>query len=153
MTRRYALAGAIALGVVIVDLLTKRYAALNFKGNPVEVIPGFLEFTYVENPGGAFGSFPGGGTVIAVAAIVVTIGVLFALSRHRSTLEIVSLGLVLGGAVGNLIDRFARGDGLIDGSVIDWINLWFIPTFNVADASVTIAVALLLIEAWRTRSN
>ncbi|MFZ0013626.1 MAG: signal peptidase II [Acidimicrobiia bacterium] len=151
LTRRYLLGLAIAAGVVVVDLWTKRYAALHFKGNPVEIIPGFFGFTYVENPGGAFGLFQSGGTIIAVAAIVVTVVVLAALAGDRGRLETVALGLVLGGALGNLIDRFARGPGLIDGPVIDWIELWIIPTFNIADASVTVAVALLLIHAWRTK--
>lgn len=149
--RRYLTALGIALAVFVADLLTKRYAALNFDGNPIEVIPGFFGFTYVENPGGAFGLFAGGGTVIGIAAIVVTVIVLVALARDRPPLETVALGFVLGGAAGNLIDRFARGEGIIDGPVIDWIELWFIPTFNIADASVTVAVALLLIHAWRTR--
>jgi signal peptidase II len=151
LTRRYLTGLGIAAAVVVLDLWTKRYAALNFAGKPVEVIPGFLSFTYVENPGAAFGFFRSGGTIIAVAAMVVTIVVLFALAAPRSNLEVVALGFVLGGALGNLVDRFARGEGVIDGAVIDWINLWFIPTFNLADASITIAVALLLVHAWRTR--
>lgn len=151
MIRRYLLGFGVAAAVVVADLLTKRYAALHFDGNPVEVIPGFFGFTYYENPGGAFGSFQGGGTIIAIAAMVVTVVVIVAIGRARPTLETVALGLVLGGALGNLIDRFWRGDGLIDGAVIDWIDLWIIPTFNIADASVTIAVVLLLIHAWRTR--
>lgn len=151
LIRRYTIGLGVALAVVVVDLWTKRYAALNFKGNPVEVIPGFLEFTYVENPGGAFGSFQNGGTIIAVAALVVTGIVIGALAAPRPRIETVALGLVLGGAIGNLVDRFARGDGIIDGAVIDWIDLWIIPTFNVADASVTIAVVVLLIHAWRSR--
>lgn len=151
LTKRYLTGLGVASAVVAADLWTKRYAALHFKGNPVEVIPGFFGFTYVENPGGAFGFFQGGGTLIALAAIVVTIFVVVALAGERAKLETVALGLVLGGAVGNLIDRFARGDGIVDGPVIDWIELWIIPTFNIADASVTVAVALLLIHAWRTR--
>jgi len=142
---------AIAAGIVIADLWTKRYAALHFDGNPVEIIPGFFGFTYIENPGGAFGFFQDGGTIIAVAAIIVTGIVLVALAAPRARLETVALGFVLGGAIGNLVDRFARGDGLVDGAVIDWIELWIIPTFNIADASVTVAVALLLIHAWRNR--
>lgn len=151
MIRRYLIALGIAAGVVILDLWTKRYAALHFDGNPVEIIPGFFGFTYIENPGGAFGFFQNGGTIIGIAAIVVTGVVLVALASPRPTLETVALGFVLGGAIGNLVDRFARGDGLIDGPVIDWIELWIIPTFNLADASVTLAVALLLIQAWRKR--
>ena len=142
---------AIAAGIVIADHWTKRYAALHFDGNPVEIIPGFFGFTYIENPGGAFGFFQDGGTIIAVAAIIVTGIVLVALAAPRARLETVALGFVLGGAIGNLVDRFARGDGLVDGAVIDWIELWIIPTFNIADASVTVAVALLLIHAWRNR--
>ena len=151
LIRRYSLGLGIAALVVVADLLTKRYAALNFDGNPVEIIPGFFGFTYLENPGGAFGFFQNGGVVIGVAAIVVTIVVLGAMAIDRPPFETVALGFVVGGAIGNLVDRFARGDGIIDGPVIDWIELWFIPTFNIADASVTLAVALILIQAWRTR--
>jgi len=151
LIRRYLTGFGVAAAVVVADLLTKRYAALNFAGNPVEVIPGFLGFTYVENPGGAFGSFQNGGTIIALAAVVVTIVVIVALGRERPLLETIALGFVLGGALGNLVDRFARGEGIIDGSVIDWIDLWVIPTFNIADASITVTVALLLVHAWRTR--
>jgi signal peptidase II len=151
LIRRYLIGLAVAVVVVIADLLTKRHAALNFDGSPVEVIPGFFGFTYVENPGGAFGMFQDGGVVIGVAALIIATIVLVALAYERPTLETIALGLVFGGAVGNLVDRFARGEGIIDGRVIDWIELWIIPTFNIADASVTVAVSLLLIHAWWTR--
>lgn len=151
LTRRYLIGLGIGAVVIVLDLLTKRFAALNFAGDPVDVIPGLFGFTYVENPGGAFGMFQSGGVVIGVAAIIVTVVVLFALATARPTMETVALGFVIGGAFGNLIDRFARGPGIIDGPVIDWIELWFIPTFNLADASVTVAVTLLLIHAWRSR--
>lgn len=151
MIRRYSIGLGVAAVLVVADLLTKRYAALNFEGDPVEVIPGFFGFTYLENRGGAFGMFQNGGVVVGVAALIITIVVLVALGMERPWLETVALGFVFGGAVGNLVDRFARGQGLIDGGVIDWIELWIIPTFNVADASVTVAVALILIQAWRTR--
>lgn len=153
LTRRYLIGLSIGAVVVVADLLTKRYAAINFAGNDVEIIPGFFGFTYVENPGGAFGSFENGGVVIGIAALIVTIVVLVAMAFPRPILETVALGFVVGGAVGNLIDRFARGEGIIDGPVIDWIELWFIPTFNIADTAVTVAVVLLLIQAWRTRST
>lgn len=151
LIRRYLIGFGIAAGVVILDLWTKRYAALHFDGNPVEIIPGFFGFTYIENPGGAFGFFQNGGTIIGIAAIIVTGVVLVALASPRVMLETAALGFVLGGAIGNLVDRFARGDGLIDGPVIDWVELWIIPTFNLADASVTVAVALLLLQAWLKR--
>ncbi len=151
MKRRYGTALGLAAAVVVADLLTKRYASQNFVNERVEVIPGFLEFTYTENPGAAFSLFQSGGAVIGAIAIAVAAFILAALRVPRPQFEVVALGLVLGGALGNVIDRIARGDGLLDGKVIDWIDLWWIPTFNIADASVTIAVALLLIYAWRTR--
>lgn len=151
LIRRYLIGLGIAAAIVAADLLTKRYAALHFDGNPVEIIPGFFGFTFVENPGGAFGMFQNGGVIIGIAALIITLVVLVALAAERPMAETVALGLVVGGAVGNLVDRFARGDGIIDGPVIDWVELWWIPTFNIADASVTVAVALLLIHAWRSK--
>jgi signal peptidase II len=151
LIRRYLIGVGVASGVVTADLLTKRYASVTFEGSPVEILPGLLGFTYVENSGGAFGFFQDGGTVIGVAALVVTLVVIGSLVAARPTLEVVALGLVLGGALGNLVDRLARGEGLLDGAVIDWINLWIIPTFNLADASISVAVGLLLIQAWRSR--
>lgn len=151
MIRRYSTAIGIAVALVTVDLLTKRYASTRFDGSPVEVIPGFFGFTYTENPGAAFSLFQNAGPVMGLAAIVVSGIVLWMLRADRPMLEVVALGFVLGGANGNLMDRIFRGDGWLDGKVIDWINLWIIPTFNVADASVTIAVGLLLIHAWKTR--
>lgn len=148
MIKRYSLAVGIAVAVTAIDQLTKRYAADNFTDGAVEVIPGFLSFTYHENPGAAFSLFQNAGPVMGVAAIIVSGVVLWAIRAERPGLEIVALGFVLGGAWGNLADRIVRGDGFLDGKVIDWVNLWFIPTFNVADASVTTAVVLILIHAW-----
>lgn len=151
MKRRYGTALAIASAVITADLLTKRYAAQNFAGERIEVIPGFLELTYTENPGAAFSLFQDAGPWIGVVAIAIAAFILGSLRVPRPRLEVVALSLVLGGALGNVADRVFRGDGFLDGKVIDWIVLWWIPTFNIADASVTTAVALLLIYAWRTR--
>jgi len=151
LIRRYALVVGIAALVVLVDQWTKWWASIHFVGNPLEIIPGFLTFTYTENPGAAFGSLQNAGPILGVAAIAVTLGLLWTLRHPRPALEIVSFSLIIGGAVGNLVDRITRGPGLLDGKVIDWVNLWWIPTFNIADMSITIAVALLVIQTWRTR--
>ncbi len=151
LIRRYSTALGIALAVVVADLVTKRFASIHFVDTPVEIIPGFLTFTYTENPGAAFSLFQNAGPLMGVAAIVVSIIVLWSIRVERPVIEVVALGFILGGANGNLMDRVLRGEGLLDGKVIDWIDLWWIPTFNIADASVTIAVGLLLIHAWRTR--
>lgn len=151
MTGRYLVAGSIAAAVVTADLATKRMAALLFADETVTVMSDVLAFTYTENPGAAFSLFQNAGPLLGVAAILVSLGILFILRNPRPMMEVIALGLVLGGAIGNLVDRVSRGPGLLDGRVIDWISLWPIPTFNIADAAVTSAVALLLIHTWQTR--
>lgn len=153
MIRRYLLAGSIAVALVVLDLVTKRHAALNFVDERVVLIPGFLEFTYHENPGAAFSLFRDGGQLIGVVVIIVVGAVIWTLRNHRPTTEVVVFGMIIGGALGNLADRVFRGDGFLDGKVIDWIDLWWIPTFNVADMSVFLAVVVLLIHSWTTKSN
>lgn len=151
MTKRFTTAVGIAIVIVVADLITKRYAALNFVDSPVTVIDGFLTFTYTENPGAAFSLFKGAGPYLGVAAIAISGYILGSLRSAHPLFEVVALGLVLGGALGNLADRVFRGDGFLDGKVIDWVDMWWIPTFNIADASITVAVVLLLVHAWRTR--
>jgi signal peptidase II len=151
LIRRYAIALGLAGLVVALDSLTKRWASIEFVDGPVVIIPGFLEFTFTENPGAAFSMFQDAGAFLGTAAIVVSAALIWALRKDRPILETVAYGLIIGGAVGNLVDRIFRGPGLLDGKVIDWVNLWWIPTFNIADMSITIAVCLLLIQAWRTR--
>lgn len=149
--RRYLIAVGLAISVVIVDLLTKRLASIELVDQPIEIIPGFLSLIYVENPGAAFSLLPGAGPFVGLAAIAVAIGVLWSLRKERPTLEVVAFGLIVGGAIGNLVDRIFRGDRFLDGKVIDWIDLWWIPTFNIADMAITVAVGLLLVQAWLTR--
>ena len=142
----YTIAGAIVAG----DLLTKRWAASSFRDGPQTIIPGILTFRFTENPGAAFSLFQNAGPFLGVAAVI-AVGVIgAALSRPRPTHEAVAFGMIIGGALGNLIDRIARGEGFLDGKVIDWIQLPNFPTFNVADSSVSVAVAVLLIGSWRS---
>lgn len=145
---RLAAAG-IGAGVVLVDQLTKAWARSALDGSAVDVIPGFLRLALAENSGAAFGLFRGGGEIIAVLAVVAVGVIFFAFRTVDRWWDLLGLGLVLGGAVGNLIDRLTRGEGLLDGRVTDWIDLWFIPNFNVADAAISIGVALLLLGALR----
>jgi signal peptidase II len=151
LIRRYAAAGGIATAVVVTDALTKRWASLELSDGPSVIIPNFLVLTYTENPGAAFSLFQDAGPFLGIAAIVVSLLLLWSLSKERPPPETVAFGLVIGGAVGNLVDRVFRGPGFLDGKVIDWVDLWWIPTFNVADMSITIAVGVLLIHGWLTR--
>lgn len=151
--RPYLVAVPLAGLVVAIDLLTKRVAAATFAGSPREVIPGVLTFTYGENRGAAFSMFQEGGPLLAVAAIVAVGVILWALRVPRPGLEVAGLGLIMGGAAGNLIDRLARGEGLVDGLVIDWIQFPNFPIFNIADSSLTIGVGFMLLATWRARPS
>jgi signal peptidase II len=151
LIRRYAVGAGLAALVVIVDMITKRWASIALVDGDIVLIPGFLTLTFTENPGAAFSMFENAGPILGTAAIAVSAALLWSLRLERPTIESAAYGLVIGGALGNLVDRVFRGPGLLDGKVIDWIDLWWIPTFNVADMSITIAVGLLLIHAWQTR--
>ena len=151
MIRRYTVGVGLAALVVVVDTLTKRWASVEFVASPLEVIPGLLRLRFTENPGAAFSLFQDAGPFLGVAAIGVGAGLLWAMRLERPLIETAAYGLIVGGALGNLVDRVFRGPGFLDGKVIDWIDLWWIPTFNVADMSITIAVTLLLAHAWLTR--
>lgn len=153
MIRRYALGVGLATLVVVLDIVTKRWASIHLVDSDRVIITDFLVLTFTENPGAAFSLFENAGPFLGIAAIVVGVALLWSLRRERPMMETAAYGLIIGGALGNLVDRVFRGPGLLDGKVIDWIDLWWIPTFNVADMSITIAVGLLLIQAWLTRSS
>ncbi len=137
--------------VVATDALTKSWASAELQSAPIVIIPDFLVLTYGENSGAIGGLFQGAGPFIGVVAIALAAGILWSLRTARPVLEVVAFGLIVGTALGNVTDRLFRGEGFLDGAVIDWINLWRIPTFNVADAALTVAVGLLLIQSWLTR--
>jgi len=151
LIRRITVAGSLATAVVLLDILTKRSASVELSDRPMVIIPDFLVLTYTENSGAAFSLFQDAGPFLGLAAIAVSVGLLWSLRAERPALETVAFGLIIGGALGNLVDRVFRGTGFLDGKVIDWVDLWWIPTFNIADMSITIAVGLLLIHAWLTR--
>ncbi|MGH8875712.1 MAG: signal peptidase II, partial [Acidimicrobiia bacterium] len=138
MSDRRPLAYGVAAALTLADVLTKRWAAANLVGAERVVIPRLLWFTYTENPGAAFSLFERAGPFLGLAAIVAVGVVASALNAPRRRLEGWALGLILGGALGNLVDRLFRGEGLLDGKVIDWIRIPNWPTFNLADSGITV---------------
>jgi len=143
---------AAASGTVIVaDLATKAYAANTFVGRTVEIIPVVLSFTYAENTGASFSFFQGAGTFLSIAAFVALAVIVASVWQPRPLAEVVGLGLIAGGATGNLVDRLTRGEGTFDGAVIDWIQFPNFPVFNLADTCITFGVITILVAAWRSR--
>jgi len=137
-----------AATVLVCDRLTKLWAEHTLPDHPRDVIDGILRFRYTTNSGGAFSLGDRAPLVFAIAAIVVCAAIAFTSFRARSRWHAIALGLVLGGAAGNLIDRIVRGSGL-SGRVIDFIDLHVWPVFNIADASIVIGALLLVVLALR----
>jgi signal peptidase II len=133
---------AVAAAVVAVDQVTKTWA-LHHAVNPVHIL-GTLQLALTFNPGAAFGMGRGVTPVLvagAIVLVVVLLGVGRAASRTASLSATVAMGLLLGGACGNLVDRLLRHN---HGAVIDFIDLRWWPVFNVADACITVGAVLLV---------
>jgi len=141
-TRRLAL--SVAAAVLVFDQIVKWWVVATLPGEPIVLIDGFLHLRYVTNFGAAFSMLEGSGSIIALAAIAAVVFIFLVAVKVDSTGETVALGLVLGGALGNLIDRVFRGDGFLDGGVVDFVDFSFFPAFNVADSAITIGAILAL---------
>ena len=139
------------MGVVLLDQLTKTWALRVAADEPIELISGFLQIRVARNTGAAFSILTGWGPLIGIIAVGVVVLIFVVLRDAGHQIEAVGLGLILGGAVGNLLDRVFRGDGFFDGAVVDFVDFDFFPTFNVADAALNVGVALLLIAAFLRR--
>jgi signal peptidase II len=134
----------------LADRLTKLWAERSLAGRPpVTVIPGVLQLNYTTNSGGAFGLGQSAPWVFAAATIVVAAAIVASSFRLRNALAAVSLGLILGGAFGNLTDRAVRGDGLLSGRVVDFIDFHVWPVFNLADSAIVIGALLLAVGGIR----
>lgn len=136
----------IAIAVVVVDQATKTWALRALDDTTIDLV-GSLRLRLVFNTGSAFSLGAGLGPVLAVAAVVVVVVLLRTSRQVQGPAALVALGLVVGGAVGNLIDRALRaGDGFLGGAVVDFVDLQWWPVFNVADAAICVgAVALALV--------
>jgi len=135
-----------AAATYLLDRLTKVWAENVLAGRaPIQIVPRVLQFNYTDNSGGAFGIGGSAPWLFATATIVVS-AVIVAGSFNLSRLPVaIALGLVLGGALGNLTDRLIRDDGFLAGRVVDFIDFRVWPVFNVADGCIVIGALLLLI--------
>ena len=142
---------AIAAVVVVSDQLTKQWASGALDDGPINLIPGLLQLRLTENPGSAFSLFQNSGPFLGVAAIAASVLIVVIVQQSSRRDELAGMALILGGALGNLVDRLVRGDSWLDGAVVDFIDFTRWPTFNVADSAITIGAGLLLWAAIRTR--
>ncbi|WP_371829031.1 signal peptidase II [Rhodococcoides kyotonense] len=136
----------IAAAILAFDLVTK-IAVVHWirPGNPVEIIGDVVTLRLVRNPGAAFSMATGMTWLLTIVAVCVVIGVIRIGRTLRSPLWALGLGLVLGGALGNLIDRFFRSPGPLQGHVVDFVSVGWWPVFNVADSSIVCGAILLVV--------
>jgi signal peptidase II len=138
---------AVAAGVVALDIVTKQWATAALADGPV-VLFGNVRLALTHNKAGAFGL--GGAFVpfLAVAALALVLVMVTTGSATQKAVVALALGLVLGGAFGNVIDRIFRAPGFLRGSVVDFVDLGFWPVFNLADSAITCGCVLLLWASW-----
>ncbi len=151
--RKVGLLAAIAGAVIVLDVISKVVVVATIQPNqPVRVLGGLVYLSLIRNPGAAFSMATGMTWLLALIAIGVVVLIIRMAPRLRSTPWAISLGLVLGGAIGNLIDRIFRAPGFLQGHVVDFVSVFgpnaeYFPVFNVADSAITIGGISLVITA------
>ena len=138
--RTTALLLGVAAVVVLLDLATKVWIVHEWPFDPIELFGGWITITHVRNPGAAFSIGTGTTWIFTAVAAVVVVVILRTARRLRSMAWAICLGGLLGGALGNLIDRVFRSPGPFRGYVVDWIEWPNFPVFNLADSAIVCSV-------------
>jgi signal peptidase II len=149
----------VSLGVIVLDQWTKWLVEIHLPHHTIQqVIPGFFNLSHVRNTGVAFGLFASQGmnggswllTLLGLAALT-GVGVYFWFASPRERLLLLALSLVVGGAIGNLIDRMSSG------AVTDFVDIYIgdhhWPSFNVADSAISVGIVLMAIDSFRARKK
>jgi signal peptidase II len=148
--RRVAVLAGCAAGVVLLDVITKIVVVAKLSNHaPVVLIPSVLDLELTRNSGAAFSIAEGGTILFSLIAIVIIAVIIRAARTLRSMPWAVVLGLVLGGALGNLNDRIFRAPSPLRGHVVDWIHLHHWPIFNLADSAIVVGGVIAVILSAR----
>ncbi|MCA1842819.1 MAG: signal peptidase II [Actinobacteria bacterium] len=143
----------VAAAVVLLDQVTKTWALHHLSGGRIIHLVWTLRLALSFNSGAAFGIGTGFGPFLVAGGVALVAAFAFmgrGLGLGRSALVMAAVGLVLGGAVGNVADRVLRDH---DGAVIDFVDLQWWPVFNVADAAITVGAATLALSGRRARPD
>lgn len=157
MNRRWLLLWMIVAGVISLDQLTKAWVMQELKLGethaPIPALQPYFQFTYSYNTGVAFGLFPEAGDLIMVLALIIVSVLIYAYPRlpRRAWVSRIAIGLVVGGALGNLLDRLQHGH------VVDFIH-YRIPNLisnvsNLADHAIVFGVLLMIASNWRAEAQ
>lgn len=139
--------------IVVVDQLTKHWALNRLSGGRTIDIVGSLRFNLAFNKGMAFSQATGAGPVIGALAFVIIIVIVLWMRRSATGVAAVAAGLIVGGALGNLVDRLFRNDAWLRGAVVDFIDLQWFPVFNIADSCITIGAVLMVLASLRNKPS
>ena len=148
--RRILVLLAVAAAALAADVITKVVVVAELSGHPpIRLLGGLLTLQLLRNSGAAFNIGTSMTIVFTLIAAGVIVFILRTARKLRSLPWAVTLGLLLGGATGNLVDRLARSPGPLRGDVVDWIQLPHWPVFNLADASIVCGGALAILLSIR----
>jgi signal peptidase II len=136
---------AVAL-IVVADQITKSIAVARWSSVPRQIVGTHVELFVTRNSGSAFSRFQNLTPLLALGAIAIAVILARAARTATDRVTLYALVLLLGGALGNLTDRFARSPGILRGHVVDFVQIGWWPVFNLADSCVTIGAVLLIVR-------
>lgn len=150
LSKPRALLILLALVTIALDATTKALVVGHLEGrDPIRLLGGLVTLEVSRNSGAAFSFAQGATALFTLIALGVVVVIVRTLPRLRSSSWAVTLGLLLGGAVGNLLDRVFRAPGVGRGAVVDFIHLPHFATFNVADSAITVGAVLAVLLSLR----
>ncbi len=136
----------VAWFIWILDLATKAWAVNHLVNRePLKILGSFFQLTFVRNPGAAFSLATNATLFLSIFGIAVLVVIVYFAPQLTSKGWSVVLGLIMGGVLGNLMDRIFREPGFLRGHVIDWMQLPRWPVFNIADCAIVCAAGLSMI--------
>jgi signal peptidase II len=135
--------------IVVADQLTKHWALNRLSGDRTIDLVGSLRFNLAFNKGMAFSQATGAGPVIGALGFVIVVVIVLWLRRSATGVAAVAAGMIVGGAIGNLIDRLFRGEAWLRGAVVDFIDLQWFPIFNIADSAISVGAVLMILASFR----
>jgi signal peptidase II len=151
--RRVAVLAIVAPLALALDIITKTLMVANQEGKPpIRILGGIIYLDVIRNPGAAFSMATGMTWILSLIAVGVVVALIVVAPRLRSTGWAIGLGLVLAGALGNLLDRIFRSPGPLRGHVVDFISVFgpyakYFAVFNIADSSICVGGALIVLMA------
>jgi len=143
-SRGNSIVALVVILVITIDQITKHWAVSQLGDGRVIDVVWTLRFNLAFNSGMAFGRGRGWGPVIGVIAMMVVVALVLSIRRQNDSRMSLAVGLVVAGALGNIIDRLFRNEGWLRGEVVDFIDFQWFPIFNVADIAVNVGGVFLL---------